>query len=49
MRVMQRLFSTHSTSNPHQSARRMLRRLRIAIIVWFFVLAATILWFTFIP
>jgi hypothetical protein len=49
MRLMQRLFPTHSGHDHHQSARRALRRLRIAILVWVVVLAATILWFMLIP
>jgi len=49
MRLMQRLFPTHQAQDHHQSARRALRRLRIAILVWVVLLAATILWFMFIP
>ena len=49
MGLMQRLFSTHPGQDRHESARRALRRLRIALLVWGVVLAATILWFALIP
>jgi len=46
---MQRLFPTHPGEDQHQSARRALRRLRIAMLVWVVLLAATLLWFALMP